>query len=124
MAKPPRSMAVKPASPPACFPIGVRAAETMTEPGMARSLCVVRAPILRGLRRRREPAPRAREDPGIGLGDTRYQPGQHKSVKHLVDISSRPGGNIYTFRRSWKPSLTTPPDTSCKHCLSSRRSVL
>ena len=37
MANPPRSMAVKPASAPDIFPIGVRAAETMTEPGMARS---------------------------------------------------------------------------------------
>src|SRR5579871_4647885 len=34
MAKPPRSMAVKPLSAPANFPIGVRAPATMTDPGM------------------------------------------------------------------------------------------
>src|SRR5215472_16725727 len=34
MAKPPRSMALKPASAPESLPIGVRAPATMTEPGM------------------------------------------------------------------------------------------
>src|SRR4051812_28170077 len=98
-------MAEKPASPPACFPIGVRAAETMTEPGMARSLCRgeafdskrVGAPDENWL-------PQTREAEVFALGDTGYRPRQHKSVKHLIDISSRPGGNISSCRRSWTPS--------------------
>src|SRR5688500_14354078 len=38
MARPPRSMALKPAKAPASLPIGVRAPATMTEPGIANLL--------------------------------------------------------------------------------------
>src|SRR5680860_1921327 len=43
MAKPPRSMALNDASAPESLPMGVRADETMTEPGMGAPLVVVRA---------------------------------------------------------------------------------